>query len=302
MKSPFLCPIRSVNKLLIVPLLLIFVQSFGQEKSATYFYSSNKQIPFAYLRVQVEGGSFMDFTDLAGKLEYQKNEIPENSSLNISGYGINDTLLSIKQIWELDTIFLKTKEFELPEVAIKSTLLSELKIGDASADGWELSDPMTVTGGPEGEFYRYTVRLKIPKKKQLYLDEIKFYVSEILEEKVNVSIRMLYPNIGFQIKPGKINSINEFKELLEGNKVVEVSMPGWTQVSFEEPVPIPDSVKDLFVVFDLLEKEPKSRFAIANQRVSKAIDLGFYITGGEIGVANLHPIHPAVEITFLKER
>lgn len=297
MKSLFWCPIRSVNNWLIVTFLLICVQSFGQERSTTYFYSSNEQIPLPYLRVQVEGGSFMDFTDLAGKLEYLKQEIPENSSINISGYGINDTLLSIKQIWELDTIFLKTKEFELPEVAINSTLLSELKIGNASADVWEVSDPITF----KGEVYRYTVRVKLPKKKQLYLDEIKFYVSQILEEKVDVSIRILFPNNGMQIKPGKINLIQNFTELLKESKLVKVSKPGWTQVNFDESVGVPEGVKDLFIVFDLLEKESKSRFAIVDQRISKDIDLGFYLTRGELGVANLHPNHPAVEVNFLKD-
>lgn len=301
MKNPFWFPIRSVNKWLIIPLLLISVQSFGQERSATYFYSSNEQIPLAYLRVQVKDGSFMDFTDLAGKLEYLKQEIPENSSINISGYGINDTLLSIKQIWELDTIFLKTKEFELPEVAVTSSKLSELKIGDAKAEGWQAAKPIGLIGGAEEDFYRYTVRVKIPKKKQLYLNELKFYVSDILEEKVGLSIRILFPNNGLDIKPGKNNSIQDFTELLQGNKVVEVAKPGWMQVNFDKSVSIPEGVKDLFIVFDLLEKEPKSKFALADQRVSKAIDLGFYITGGEIGVFENYPIHPAVELTFLKE-
>jgi hypothetical protein len=281
--------------------MLISFQSFGREKNTTYFSSVNEQMPLAYLRVQVKDGSFIDFTDLNGKLEYLKQEIPQNSSIIISGYGINDTLLSIEQIWDLDTIFLRTKEFVLPEVAINSTLLSELRIGDASADGWEVSKPMTVSGGAEGNFYRYSVRVKIPKKKQLYLDEIKFYVSQILEEKVDVSIRILFPNDGMRIQPGRINSIQDFTELLQGNKVVEVSKSGWMQVNFDEPVGIPEGVKDLFIVFDLLEKESKSRFAIVNQRVSKDIDLAFYFMGGEIGVANLDPIHPAVEVTFLKE-
>lgn len=301
MKNPFWCPIRSVNKWLIVLFMLISFQSFGQERSATYFYSYKENIPLAYLRVQVEAGSFMDFTDLAGKLEYLKQEIPENSSINISGYGINDTLLSIKQIWELDTIFLKTKEFELPEVAINSTALSELKIGDALADGWEVTKPIDLNNRSDGEFYRYTIRVKIPKKNQLLLDEIKFYVSQILEEKVDVSIRILFPNRGLQIKSGRINSIQDFTELLQGNKVVEVSKPGWIQVNFDESVGIPEGVKDLFIVFDLLEKEPKSKFAIVNQRISKDIDLGFYINGGEIGVFEGDPFHPAIELTFLKE-
>jgi hypothetical protein len=301
MKNPFWFPIRSVNNWLIVPFMLTCGQSFGQERSTTYFYSSNEQIPLAYLRVQVEGGSFMDFTDLAGKLEYLKQEIPENSSINISGYGINDMLLSIKEIWNLDTIFLRSKEFELPEVAVNSSKLSELKIGDAKAEGWQAAKPIGLIGAAEKDFYRYTIRVKIPKKKQLYLDEIKFYVSDILEGKVDVAIRVLFPNSDIQLKPGRNNSIQDFTELLQANKVVEVAKPGWMQVNFDESVGIPEGVKDLFIVFDLLEKEPKSKFALADQRVSKAIDLGFYITGGEIGVFEGDPFHPAIELTFLKE-
>jgi hypothetical protein len=301
MKNPFWCPIQSANKWLIVPLFLIFVQSFGQEKNTTFFYSSNERMPLSYLRVQVNGGSFMDFTDLTGKLEYLKKEIPENSYINISGYGINDTLLSVKQLLEVDTIFLKVKEFELPEIAINSTILSEYKIGNATGKVQEVSNPIVTEGAPEGEFYRYTIRVKLPRKKQLYLDEIKFYVSKILEEKVNVSIRILVPKKSLQIKQGKINSIQDFSELLKGNKLVEVSKPGWTQVNLDGSVLIPEGGKDLFLVFDLVEKEPKSRFAIADQRVSKDIDLGFYITGGEIGVFNPDKLHPAVELTFLKE-
>ncbi|WP_091654926.1 hypothetical protein [Algoriphagus ornithinivorans] len=301
MKNPFWYPIRSVNKCLIIPFVFICFQSIGQERSATYFYSSNEQIPLAYLRVQVEGGSFMDFTDLAGKLEYLKKEIPENALINISGYGINDTLLSIKEIWNLDTIFLPSKEFELPEVAVNSTKLSELKIGDAKAEGWQATKPIGLIGSAQGEFYRYTIRVKIPKKKQLYLDKLKFYVSDILKEKVDVSIRILLPNNRMDIKPGKNNSIHDFSDLLQRNKVVEVLKPGWVQVNFDEYVGIPEGVKDLFIVFDLLEKEPKSNFALADQRVSKDIDLGFYITGGEIGVFNPDKFHPAIELTFFKE-
>jgi hypothetical protein len=129
-------------------------------------------MPLAYLRVQVEGGSFMDFTNSTGKLEYQKQEIPENSLINISGYGINDTLLSVKRLWEIDTIFLKAKEFELPEIAINSTSLSEFKIGNSSGKIQEVSNPIVTVGGPKGEFYRYTIRVKIPKKEPLYLEEI----------------------------------------------------------------------------------------------------------------------------------
>ena len=301
MKNPFWYPIRSVNKCLIIPLVFICFHSFGQERSTTYFYSFNEQIPLAYLRVQVDGGSFMDFTDLTGKLEYLKKEIPENASIIISGYGINDTLLSIKEIWNLDTIFLPSKEFELPEVAVNSTKLSELKIGDSKAEGWQAAKPIGLIGAAEEEFYRYTIRIKIPKKKQLYLEEIKFYVSDILEEKVDVSIRILFPNNGLQLKPGRNNSIQDFAELLQGNKVIEVTKPGWMQVNFDESVGIPEGVKDLFIVFDLLEKEPRSKFALADQRVSKNIDLGFYITGGEIGVFHPDKFHPAVELTFLKE-
>ncbi len=301
MKNPFWCLIQSANKYLIVPFFLIFVQSFGQERSTTYFYSSNERMPLAYLRVQVEGGSFMGFTDLTGKLEYLKKEIPENSLINISGYGINDTLLSVKRIWEVGAIFLKAKEFELPVIAINSTVLSELKIGNASGKVREVSNPIVTVGGSKGEFYRYTIRVKIPKKKQLYLDEFKFYVSKVLEEKVDVSIRILVPKKGFQIYQGKINSIKDFSELLQGNKVVEVSKPGWKKVNLDGSVLIPEGVKDLFIVFDLLENEPKSKFALADQGVSKDIDLGFYITGGEIGVFNSDKFHPAVELTFLKE-
>ncbi len=72
-------------------------------------------------------------------------------------------------------------------------------------------------------------------------------------------------------------------------------------MNFDESVGIPEGVKDLFIVFDLLEKESKSRFMIANQQTSKAIDEAFYNTGGKIGVYNLHPIHPAIELIFLKE-
>lgn len=300
MKNPFWCLTRSANKWLIILLLLVCVSSFGQETSTTYFYSSKDNIPFAYLRVQVQGSSFMDFTDLKGKLEYLKKEIPENSLINISGYGINDTLLLVKKLWEFDTIFLRSKEFELPEIAINSTSLSEFKIGNSSGKIQEVSNPIVTVGGPKGEFYRYTIRVKMPKKEPLYLDEIKFYVSRILEEKADVSIRILVPKKDLQIKQGKINSIQDFSELLQGNKVVEVSKPGWMQVNLDGSILIPQGVKDLFIVFDLLEKEPKSRFALADQGVSKDIDLGFYITGGEIGVFNPDKFHPAVELTFLK--
>lgn len=118
---------------------------------------------------------------------------------------------------------------------------------------------------------------------------------------MDVAIRALFPNSDIQLKLGRNNSIQDFTELLQGNKVVEVAKPGWMQVNFDESVGIPEGVKDLFIVFDLLEKEPKSKFALADQRVSKAIDLGFYITGGEIGVFEGDPFHPAIELTFLKE-
>jgi hypothetical protein len=300
MKNPFWCPTLSVNKCLTVPLLLFCVQSFAQENTIRYIYSIDEKIPLAYLRVLPINGKEAFFTDLKGKLELPKTQTAQSTSFNISGYGINDTLISIQEVISVDTIFLKTKEFELPEVAINSTQLSELKIGDSLADLWEVSKPMTLVGIADGEFYHCAIRVKITKKKQLYLDEIKFYVSNILAEKVDVSLRVLYPISSKRIIPGRINSISEFTELLRGTKIITVAKPGWQQVKFTESVPVPNGVVDLFIVFDLLEKEPKSRFAIANQKISKDIDLGFYITGGEIGVLTLDAIHPAVEITFLK--
>jgi hypothetical protein len=300
MKNPFWSPILSVNKWLIVPLLLFCVQSFGQDTMVRYIYSLDEKIPLAYLRILPINGKEAFFTDLKGKLELPKTQTAQSTSFNISGYGINDTLISIQQVMSLDTIFLKTKEFELPEVAINSTQLSELKIGDSLADLWEVSMPITLVGAADGEFYRYAIRVKIPKKKQLYLDEIKFYVSNNLAEKVDVSLRVLYPISSKRIIPGRVSSISEFTELLQGTKIITVAKSGWQQVKFSESLQVPNGVVDLFIVFDLLEKKPKSRFAIADQKTSKDIDLGFYTTGGKIGVFNLDAIHPAVEITFLK--
>lgn len=301
MKNPFWCHIRSVNKWLFVPLLLIFDQSFGQEKETIYFYSSNERMPLAYLRVQVKDGNFMDFTDLSGKLEYLKQEIPQNSKIIISGYGINDTLLSVKQIWDLDTILLKTKEFELPEVAITSTLLSELKIGDASVNVMEVTNPIKLIGGAEDEFYRYTIRVKTPKKKQLYLDHIKFHVSKNLKDQVSLSLRILAPANSKNLKPGKNNPMSEFVDILSGTKIISVENVGWNSVQFNKPIQIPKDVIDIFIVFDLLGDGEESRFSLSDQKVTKDIDLGFYITGGKIGVFESYPTHPAVEITFLRE-
>ncbi|WP_192348160.1 hypothetical protein [Algoriphagus sp. Y33] len=301
MKNLFWYPIISANNWLFLLCLVLSLQTYGQESKVWYFFSLDERTPLAYLRLLPTDGKQAFFTDLEGKLALTTSDIPQISSFNISGYGINDTLISIQQLMSLDTVFLKAKEFELPEVAINSRQLSELKIGDSSAEGWEVSKPMGLINGPEGEFYRYTIRVKIPKKNQLLLDKIKFYVSNILAEKVDVSLRVLYPNSGKRIVPGKINSIAEFTELLQENKIITVSNSGWQQVRFQEPMQIPRGVGDLFIVFDLLEKEPKSRFAIVDQKNTKDIDLGFYITGGQIGVNNLDPIHPAVELTFLKD-
>jgi hypothetical protein len=301
MKNQFGLVIRSVNSWLVVAFLLISSHAFGQERQSIYFYSANEEMPLAYLRVQVVEGRFMDFTDIKGKLEYLKQEIPQNSLINISGYGINDTLISTQQVMSLDTIFLNTKEFELPEVAINSSQLSELKIGDSSAEGWEVTKPIALSRGEEGDFYRYTIRVKVPKSKQLLLDEIKFYVSKILAEKVDVSLRVLIPSTTKRIMHGKMNSIVEFTDVLPSNKIIAVTKSGWQQINFNESVQIPIGVSDLFIIFDLIEKIPKSRFAIIDQQTSKDIDLGFYYSSGKIGVFPSNRFHPAVEITFLKE-
>lgn len=301
MKSLFWYLTISKVRWIFFPCLLLCLESFGQGKEVKFFFSKDGKVPLAYLRLLSLDGKQALLTDGDGKLEFFTSEVQKNSEYNISGFGINDTLLSMRQIMSYDTVYLEIKDFELPEIAINASQLTELKIGDSSAEGWEVTKPIELKNGPAGEFFRYTIRVKIPKKDQLYLDRIKFYVSNILSGEVDVSLRVLIPSSGTKIVPGKINSISNFTELLHGNKIIEISASGWQQYKFEELVPIPKGARDLFIVFDLLETEPMSQFAIANQKNSKDIDLGFYITGGKIGVANLDPIHPAIELVFLKD-
>lgn len=299
MKNPFWYLIRSVNKFLIFLFFVISVQSFGQESHVRYFYSLNEKMPLAYLRLLTEDGKQGFLTDLSGKVNLPQAENIITNSLNISGYGINDTLISIKQILSRDTIFIKVKEFELSEVIISSSMLNELKIGDSSAEIREVSKPITPDGELDAGFYRYTIRVKIPKKKNLILDEIKFYVSNILNEKVDVSLRILYPEPENRIVPGKSNSITEFAELLNENKIIAISTHGWQKIQFEDSVQIPKGIADLFIVFDLLDTTSSSQFALTDQSISKDIDIGFYMNGGKIGVFQKEQIHPAIELTFL---
>lgn len=302
MKNQFWSRITLGSKWLLVFFFLISVQSFSQVNIIRYFYSLDANTPLSYLRIVPNEGNQAFFTDLKGKLEIPKSELPEMTSINISGYGINDTLISMRDLMSKETIFLRAKEYVLPEVAVKSSQLTEIKIGDSRAGLWEVNNPMKLIGGEEGELYRYAIRVKISDPIPTYLEEIKFYVSKILIEKVDVSIRILVPSATKKIVPGRMNPISGFQELLQGNKIVKVTNSGWQQVYFEESVQVPDGVTDLMIIFDLLEKEPKSNFAIANQKTSKKIDLGFYLTGGKIGVHSLDSVHPAVELTLLKSK
>lgn len=302
MKNQFWCLITSGSNWLVVPLLLVFVQSFAQDNTVRYFYSLDSNVPLSYLRVVPSDAKQAFFTDLKGKLEIANSKLPQVTSFNISGYGINDTLISIQDFLSAQTIFLETKDFVLPEVSIGSTQLHELKIGDSKAGLWEVKGPIKLLGGEEGEFSRDAIRVKISSRNQHYLDEIKFYVSKSLVQSVYVSVRILFPSPAKKIVPGRKNPVSGFKELLQENKIVNVTKSGWQEVRFAESVQIPVGVSDLFIVFDLLETVPKSNFAIAEQKTSKKIDFGFYLTGGSIGVDNLYPIHPAVEITFLKAK
>lgn len=172
MKNLFWFPILSANKWLIIPFLLLCFKSSAQERTMRFIYSLDEKIPLAYLRILPDHGEQVFFTDIDGKIELPKTQIANGINFEISGYGINDTLISIQHVMSLDTIFLKAKEFELPEVMINSSKLSELKIGDSSAKEFEVSKPIQLHNGPNGVFYRYTIRVKVPKKKSLFLDEI----------------------------------------------------------------------------------------------------------------------------------
>jgi hypothetical protein len=280
---------------------LVSVVTLAQDRHQVNF-STLEKTPLTYLRIMVKEGSFVGYTDLSGYLHYKEDQIPKNSSLYISGYGINDTIFTLQNLKELDTVFLKSKEIVLPEFAVSSAQLEKLIIGNSNEGGWEVKSPIKSSNPKEGSVYRYTIRIKIPKNKGYYLGELKFFVSKILTSKVDLSLRVLVPKPTLKIKPGTINYIQDFSELLKENMIVTIDDPGWKTVEFMEPVLIPEGVKDLFFVFDLLEEKPTSNFALANQKTSKSIDLGFYSTEGHIGVFNLDPIHPAVEVTFLKEK
>lgn len=300
MKNPFWSRTLLVSRFFFLAILLTCGIAKAQNENQVFFYSTENS-PLSYLRVKGQNVTFMSYTDLSGKLEYDKDQIPLNSTIYVSGYGINDTLIVLQNVLKLDTIFLKTKEFILPEFEINSEKLNKLVIGDSNADGWDVKSPMKSANPSESGFYRYTIRVKVPRNEQLYLEKIKFYVSKILTSEVDLTLRVLVPKPTLKIKPGKNNLIQDFSELLPQNEIVQVKDPGWRVVAFNESVPVPKGVKDLFIVFDVLEKEPISNFALAKQKVSKNIDLGFYFSGGIIGLSNLDPIHPAVEITFLKE-
>ncbi|MCH7415427.1 hypothetical protein MM213_18145 [Belliella sp. R4-6] len=300
MKSELSSHILSISKWLFVPLLLFSFKISAQDRTVRFIYSIDDKVPLSYLRVLSDDGKQAFFTDIKGKFEFPQAQTAEKTSFNISGYGINDTLISIQQVMSKDTLFLKAKEYELPEVIINSSHLSELKIGDSSAQEFEVDKPIESHDGLEGVYYRYTIRVKVPKRKSLVLDEIKFYVSKILEKQVEISLRILVPKAPQRIISGKRNSIDDFTDLLPSSKIVAVAKPGWQQIKFSEPVQVPSRASDLFIVFDLLEEQPKSKFAIVNQRTSKDIDIGFYDKGGAIGVFHSESFHPAIEVIFLK--
>jgi hypothetical protein len=274
--------------------------AFGQGNVERYFYSSEEKAPLTYLQLVSPTNGFLVYTDMKGMAILPDSVFKTQIGFNISGFGVNDTLISAFQLLKMDTVFLKMKDFDLPEVSINSTFLSELKIGDRRSPIREVKRPIGVTGS-EDINYRYTVRVQVPKRSQILLDQVNICVSQILEKEEQVVIRLLYPLSAKRIKYGKNEQINDFVDLLPSPKLVTIKSAGWNAISFNEPIPIPKGTTDLFILFDLLETGSNSKFAIVEQAVTKDIDLGYYLTGGEIGVFHPYPIHPAVEFIFLKE-
>lgn len=302
MKNPFWSPIILKGKGLVFGILLSLVVSvvYGQEKVAKYFYDQYAKTPMTYLQLVSPTNGYLVYTDMKGMAIFPDSVLKTQISFNISGFGVSDTLISAFQLLEVDTVFLKMKDFDLPEVSINSTLLSELKIGDRRRPIREVKRPIGVSGS-EDTNYRYTIRVQVPKRSQLLLDQVNICVSQILEKEEQVVVRLLYPLSVKKIKYGINEQINDFVDLLPSPKIVTIKSAGWNAISFDEPIPIPKGTTDLFILFDLLETDSHSRFAIVEQAVTEDIDLGYYLTGGEIGVFHPYPIHPAVEFIFLKE-
>jgi hypothetical protein len=302
MKNPFWSHIIWKSKGLVFGILLSLLVSgvYGQDQVAKYFYDQDAKTPLTYLQLVSPTNGFLVYTDMKGMAILSDSVFKTQMSFNISGFGVNDTLISAFQLLDMDTVFLKMKNFDLPEVSINSTLLSELKIGDRRSPIREVKRPIGVTG-PKNINYRYTIRVQLPKRSQLLLDQVNICVSQILEKEEQVVVRLLYPLSAKKLKYGINEQINDFVDLLPSPKLVTIKSAGWNPISFDEPIPIPKGTTDLFILFDLLETGSNSKFAIVEQAVTKDIDLGYYLTGGEIGVFHPHPIHPAIEFILLKE-
>lgn len=300
MKNPFWYPITLLKISLFFFLTLFSRQSFSQSGSKIFFYSKTEKTPLGYLKIQEKDGKASFFTDIKGKLDYDKNILSTKSEFIISGYGVNDTLISAKHFLEADTIFLKVKEFVLPELTINSSKLKEIKIGDWTATVDDVSNPIRLFGGQDGEAYRYTVKIQMPKGR-LLLDQLKFHVSAGLNDQVDLVFRVLYSPSLRRISHGKNYPISDFNDLLPSPMIINVHKSGWKKIEFSEPVFIPSGTENLFLVFDILENSYLSNFSISEQSTTKKIDLGFYITGGKLGVFEPFHIHPAIELVLLKD-
>ncbi|MFO7825582.1 MAG: hypothetical protein R6V72_16710 [Cyclobacterium sp.] len=210
----------------------------------------------------------------------------------ISGFAIDDTLISIDKISNLGEIKIKVNDILLETFEVKTKRLETLLVGDSSYLVKEEKRARKLGSfSDSGEMYlndmRYGSFVKTPKREEIFISKLFFHVgSSFIKDSILIDIRILGNKEMLRIKPMKVYTLDKFMDLAPKAMLFEVNQIGWNEVVFEPPISIPDYLDSIFILLD--QWEESNSFTISKQNFSKSgIKSIFFSHPNRVWVADL---------------
>lgn len=228
----------------------------------------------------------------------------------ISAVGYRDTILTARQVKDTETIYLKRRNYELPDVVVSGKRLEELVIGDTSSHVESKNITLTGAGGAGFSWGSY---INV-KRKEIggYVNELKVYFSEkgFVGTPMALRARLFTGKFTFNYRL----HFSDFRDLLPEPVIITPESSGWLTIDLSEyKIPVPKS--GLYFIFTPLDQ--KDKYVSYNKdKKSFHANIGAYVDKKDADAKRIHRIwqdgnetyvlkrsnRPAVSVVILKEK
>jgi len=276
-----------------------------------YEVNSTHPIPYASI-IDITNNKAGTTSHEDGSFRLVLPEGADNRDIYISSLGYRDTTLRAGQLIRTDTLYLKPRKYELPDVVVSSKPLKPIEIGNYGADVAK-KNGIAVGKYGGGAGFSWGVYIKVRKKEVgALLDTLSVFFGEKGFPEAPLLIRIL--EFEKEFKKLRMLPRNKFKDLLTEPLIHSAESSGWQSIDLSNyKVRVPDT--GLYILFIPLDKGNKYRYEMT-QGVRYGARIGTYLNkkdakrifpllenGEYLSIINrANRLVPAVSVVILKEK